>query len=76
MPADITKFAENLSSFLLRKYGESEKMEKICKQINCHADKDMLSHTDFTSAMIQYLCSNEPKEKAEEGIGDHLKKLN
>ena len=33
MPADITKFAESLSAFLLRKYGGSEKMKLICKLI-------------------------------------------
>ena len=75
MPADITKFAENLSSFLLRKYGESEKMEQICKQINCSDEKEHLSRADFTAAVTQYLCSSEPKEKAAEGIGDYLKKL-
>lgn len=75
MPADITKFSESFSSFLLRKYGESEKMEQICKQINCSAEKEHLSRADFTAAVTQYLCSSEPKEKAAEGIGDYLKKL-
>ena len=75
MSADITKFAENLSSFLLRKYGESEKMENICKLINCSVEKEHLSRADFTSAMIQYLCRCKPKEKAEKSIGDYLKKL-
>lgn len=75
MPADITNFAENLSSFLLRKYGESEKMEQICKLTNCSAEKERLSHADFATAMTQYLCSSKPKEKAEESIGDYLKKL-
>ena len=50
-------------------------MEQICKQINCSAEKEHLSRADFTAAVTQYLCSNEPKEKAEEGIGDYLKKL-
>ena len=75
MPADITKFAESLSGFLLRKYGESEKMEQICKLTGCYAAKDTLSHTDFTMAVTRYLCSCESKKKAEEGIGDYLKKL-
>lgn len=75
MPADITKFSGSFSSFLLRKYGESEKMEQICKQINCSTEKEHLSRADFTAAVTQYLCSSEPKEKAAEGIGDYLKKL-
>ena len=61
MPADITKFSGSFSSFLLRKYGESEKMEQICKQINCSAEKEHLSRADFTAAVTQYLCSHQPK---------------
>lgn len=75
MPADITKFAESLSAFLLRKYGGSEKMELICKLLNCCTAKDTFSHPDFTAAITRYLCSSEPKEKAAEGIRDYLKKL-
>ena len=75
MPADITKFAESLSAFLLRKYGGSEKMELICKLLNCCTATDTFSHPDFTAAITQYLCSSEPKEKAAEGIKDYLKKL-
>lgn len=75
MPADITKFAESLSAFLLRKYGGSEKMELICKLLDCCTAKDPFSHPDFTAAIIRYLCSSEPKEKAAEGIRDYLKKL-
>lgn len=75
MPADITKFAESLSAFLLRKYGGSEKMELICKLLDCCTAKDTFSHPDFTAAITRYLCSSEPKEKAAEGIRDYLKKL-
>lgn len=75
MPADITKFAESLSAFLLRKYGGSEKMELICKLLDCCTAKDPFSHPDFTAAITRYLCSSEPKEKAAEGIRDYLKKL-
>lgn len=75
MPADITKFAESLSAFLLRKYGGSEKMELICKLLNCCTATDTFSHPDFTAAITRYLCSSEPKEKAAEGIRDYLKKL-
>lgn len=75
MPADITKFAESLSAFLLRKYGGSEKMELICKLLDCCTAKDAFSHPDFTAAITRYLCSSEPKEKAAEGIRDYLKKL-
>ena len=75
MPADITKFSESLSAFLLRKYGGSEKMELICKLLNCCTATDTFSHPDFTAAMTRYLCSSEPKEKAAEGIRDYLKKL-
>lgn len=75
MPADITKFAESLSAFLLRKYGGSEKMELICKLLDCCTAKDTFSPPDFTAAITRYLCSSEPKEKAAEGIRDYLKKL-
>lgn len=75
MPADITKFAESLSAFLLRKYGGSEKMKLICKLLDCCTAKDTFSHPDFTAAITRYLCSSEPKEKAAEGIRDYLKKL-
>lgn len=75
MPADITKFSESLSAFLLRKYGGSEKMELICKLLDCCTATGTFSHPDFTAAITRYLCSSEPKEKAAEGIRDYLKKL-
>ena len=75
MPADVIKFTERLSSFLIRKYGKSDKRSEICKLIGYHAEEDSLSYTDFTAAVVRYLCSGETRKKATDRIGDYLKKL-
>lgn len=75
MPSDIMRFAESLSDFLLRKYSKSEKIEQICKLINYHKVNNILSYTDFVSAVIKYLCSVEPRKKASDSIDNYLKKL-
>ena len=75
IPTDITKFSENLSSFLLKKYNESEKMKLICKLIDYQTTSETLSHTNFTAAVIKYLCNNKPIKKDDESIKDYLKKL-
>ena len=75
MPADITKFTENLSSYLIRKYCESEKTDQICKLIGYHTTGNTFSHTDFKAAVIRYLCSSELPKKASDGMDDYLKKL-
>ncbi|MFR4476162.1 MAG: helix-turn-helix domain-containing protein [Ruminococcus callidus] len=62
MPADITKFAESLSAFLLRKYGGSEKIIDLQAAGLLHR-KGYILHPDFTAAITRYLCSSEPKRK-------------
>lgn len=75
IPADINEFAESLSRFLMRKYSGSEDTDHICRLIGYIPESGTLVHTDFTAAVINYLCSSEVTEKSKDGIGDYLKKL-
>lgn len=75
IPADINKFAEGLSQFLMRKYSKCEETEQICKLIGYTPESGSLVHTDLMAAVIDYLCNIELPEKSEDGIGDYLKKL-
>ncbi|MGN0612762.1 MAG: helix-turn-helix transcriptional regulator [Porcipelethomonas sp.] len=75
IPADINKFAESLSRFLMRKYNRSEEMDRICTLIGCKNENGAIVNSDFTSAVMRYLCSCEVPEKSGDGIGDYLKKL-
>lgn len=75
IPADINKFAEVLSHFLMRKYSGSEDTDHICKLIGYTPEGDTPVHTDFTAAVINYLCSSETPENTKDGIGNYLKKL-
>ncbi|MGN1481623.1 helix-turn-helix domain-containing protein [Porcipelethomonas sp.] len=75
IPADINEFAESLSRFLMRKYSDSEETDHICKLIGYIPESGTPVHTDFTAAVINYLCSSEAPENTKDGIGDYLKKL-
>lgn len=74
-PADINKFTERLSRFLIKKYGRAEEIEQICQLIGYTSESGALVHTDFTASVTHYLCSNETPENTKDGIGDYLKKL-
>ncbi len=75
IPADINEFAESLSRFLMRKYSGSEETDQICRLIGYAPESGNPVHTDFTAAVINYLCSSEALENTKDGIGDYLKKL-
>ena len=75
LPADINKFAESLSRFLIKKYGDSEKIEQICRLIGCTSENDTPVYANFTASIAHYLCSSETSGKANDDIGDYLKKL-
>lgn len=75
IPADINKFAENLSRFLMRKYSSSEDTDHICKFIGYTPESGNPVHADFTAAVVNYLCSSEVAENTKDDIGDYLKKL-
>lgn len=75
IPADINKFAERLSRFLIKKYDRAEEIEQICQLIGYTSESGALVHTDFTTSVTHYLCSSETPENTKDGIGDYLKKL-
>ncbi|MGN0583970.1 MAG: helix-turn-helix transcriptional regulator [Ruminococcus sp.] len=75
IPGNINKFAESLSHFLMRKYNSSEETDQICKLIGYIPESGTMVHTDFTAAVINYLCSSGMPENTKDGIGDYLKKL-
>lgn len=75
LPADINKFAESLSRFLIKKYGDSEKTEQICRLIGCVSENGAPVHTNFTASVTHYLCSSETVCNANDDIDDYLKKL-
>lgn len=75
LPADINKFAESLSRFLIKKYGDSEKTEQICRLIGYVSENGAPVRTNFTASVTHYLCSSETVCNANDDIGDYLKKL-